>query len=202
MPTQLKIGDRRRGSFRPGLRRTVIRIFSLAALLLIALSLFLGCDPLEDSPSLSGTSGQLRMGRQVPPIRERDAIGAIRSRITRTDPGFTRLVRAEGYGVVFKDEENSGADHRMTRRLQQRLFELNRRTVQQWPGVHVRVTEAWDENGEHGPRSAHYEGRAADLTTSDMDSSKLGRLAWLAVQSGFDWVYYENRTHIHVSVRR
>lgn len=156
----------------------------------------------DSEPSLARSSGSLRVGRQVPAIRERDAIGAIRKRIERGSMEYGNLVTARGNGVVFKDEEKSGADRKMTPRLRSLLFELNRRTARQWPGVHVRVTEAWDENGEHGPKSAHYEGRAADLTTSDIDSSKLGRLAWLAVRSGFDWVYFENKTHIHVSVRR
>lgn len=180
----------------------IFRKLGLCSVLLAAL----GCTDIEpvpdQQPSLARRTGQLRVGRQVPAIREREAIGAIRKRVVRGTREYRRLVVAAGHGIVFKDEEKSGADRRMTERLHRALVKLNLKTARQWPGVHVRVTEAWDENGEHGPRSAHYEGRAADLTTSDIDSSKLGRLAWLAVRSGFDWVYFENRTHIHVSVRR
>ena len=104
--------------------------------------------------------------------------------------------------IVYKDEEGTGADRLMSARLRQKLHVLAAKVEREWPEVRLRVTEAWDENGEHGSKSDHYEGRAADLTTSDRDTGKLGRVAGLAIESGFDWVYFENASHVHVSVRR
>ena len=154
-------------------------------------------------------------------------------------------------GIIFKDEERrdygeecSGADLMMQRGLNEplnkhlnKLIELVKKETakpdSEWKraNVKLRVTEAWDEQFEHGKNckecckrycidsnsrcskyrteccienctknctSAHYEGRALDLTTSDKDFSKYPRLGALAIEAGFDFVFNE-WNHIHVS---
>lgn len=120
----------------------------------------------------------------------------------RGTPEFARLVEVTDASVVFKDEEGTGADRTMTPRLRDKLLALAALTATEWPGKKVRVTEAWDEDGEHAGASLHYEGRAADISVSDKDGAKLGRLAQLAVNAGFDWVFFEDSRHVHVSVKK
>lgn len=163
----------------------------------------MGCNH-DDGPKLAkdiASAAELRAGEAAPIRSEAAAAGELREPIRREARNFGRLVKSEHPKILFKDEEGTGADRLMTARLRTRLHRLAVRVEAEWPGVGLRVTEAWDEDSEHGKRSLHYEGRAADLTTTDRDSSKLGRLAGLAVASGFDWVYFENASHVHVSVR-
>ncbi len=169
----------------------------------LCLATLSACDALSPGPSLSRARGeQLELGERVPRVSEQDAIGRVLVRVSREMRDYRALSRSRSNDIVFKDEESTGADRMMTPRLERRLLALQRLVQKEWDGMSLRVTEAWDENGEHGPWSAHYEGRAADLTTSDLDPAKLGRLAFLAVEADFDWVYFEDRTHVHASVRR
>ena len=172
--------------------------------LLLGMLALAGCtDVPPDGPSLSKPrSAAFRVGDRIPECNEAAAVGALEAPVLRGTPAYGRLVRCEDERIVFKDEEKTGADRMMTRRLRGRLLDLADRVEERWPELTLRVTETWDEEREHGRASVHYEGRAADLTTSDIDPRKLGWLAKLAVDAGFDWVFYEDETHVHVSVRR
>ena len=162
-----------------------------------------GCGELQrGGPSLAkATSPALPVGSRVPDVPELNAAGPARPPIARRSPAFSALVRCAGEHLVFKDEEKTGADTLMIAPLCSALMRLGNAVQRRWPSMKLRVTEAWDEQREHGARSFHYEGRAADLTTSDLDRGKLGELAALAVTEEFDWVFFEDQTHVHVSVR-
>lgn len=143
----------------------------------------------------------LKQGEKVPNKSETVASGAITKKIRRTDPEFATLVQNTNAKIIFKDEEQTGADRMMTQSLSDALDKLADDVANEWTNVKLRVTEAWDEENEHTGGSLHYEGRAADLTTWPIENNKLGRLGRLAVNAGFNWVWYENTAHIHVSVR-
>jgi hypothetical protein len=153
-----------------------------------------------DAAGAAAVSNDLVLHQKVPNAREIEVVGAIVKRVARTDPEFAQLVSNTNADIVFKDEETTGADRMMTPKLKDRLDALAALVKAEWSGVKLRVTEAWDENGEHAGESIHYEGRAADLTTAPIDANKLGRLGRLAVDAGFDWVFYENASHVHASV--
>lgn len=169
------------------------------------LALLGACRDAGDAPSLSrgreAPRDVFRVGDYAPGRPEIDVVGGAGKPIRRRSRDYSRLVECVHDDIVFKDEEKNGADRRMSRRTHERLHALARLVEREWPGKKPRVTEAWDEDTEHGDKSVHYEGRALDLTVSDLDTTKLGRLSALSRDAGFDWVYFEDATHVHVSTR-
>ena len=142
------------------------------------------------------------LSQKWPGDREVFASGPSGGTIVRGSSRFNNeLVKSTNPSIVFKKEEGTDADQYMTPRCMGRANRLAASVSREWPGVKLRITEAWEENREHPPNSLHYSGRALDITTSDIDQSKYGRLAQLAANAGFDWVYYEAVTHVHVSCR-
>ncbi len=147
-------------------------------------------------------SDDLKLHEKVPNKSEKDAVGAATTKIKRDSDEFKKLTENKNAKIVFKDEEGTGADRMMTTKLKTPLDTLADSVASEWDNVKLRVTEAWDEKNEHGANSTHYEARGADLTTSPIDGTKLGRLGRLAVDAGFEWVFYEDDKHIHASMKK
>jgi hypothetical protein len=154
-------------------------------------------------PDSKKSSDYMKLGEKIPNKSEVSVVGPLTKKIKRDSDEFKTLIKYENTNVIFKDEEGTGADRMMTPRLAEKINGLANLVLIEWDAaVKLRITEAWDENDEHATNSIHYEGRAADITTSDKDFEKLGRLGYLAVKAGCDWVFYENNQHVHVSVAK
>lgn len=151
----------------------------------------------KDPNTYSGPR-EFYIDQSYPTEKESDSVEIVDEPFNRMNPNLMQNVNPS---IVFKDEEASGADRYMTHRLADKLDVLAQLVGQEWPGVQLRVTDAFDEEGEHWSKSTHYEGRGVDVTTSDRDRDKYGRLAGLTAEAGFDWVVLEKH-HVHASVRR
>jgi hypothetical protein len=140
--------------------------------------------------------------QKFPDVEEREAVGPFTAAIKRGTPAFAGLVRNENPDIVFKNEEHTGADMMMTPKLKEKVDALALLVKAEFPRLKLRITEAWDDSSIHASTSRHLEGRAVDITASDVDQKKLGRLAGLAAEAGFDWVFFEDKLHVHASMKK
>lgn len=119
---------------------------------------------------------------------------------------FLRLVRNDNSSIVFAWPRPAFPfeDRYMTPLLAEKVDKLASMVMAEWQGLKLRITAGYDSTGMRhtGKNSTHYEARGVDITVSDRDIRKLGRLARLAKNAGFGWVYYEDALHVHASVSR
>jgi hypothetical protein len=120
----------------------------------------------------------------------------IRLHIPRGSRRFrTELVTNDHSGVHF-----ANSDARiMSLRLRRHVNELADAFHDEF-GVWIAVSKAWVEDGDEGitdPTSLHFEGRTLRVS---VEVFLVSHLLQLAVEIGFDWVYYADENYAQMSV--
>ncbi|KAI8512145.1 hypothetical protein Bbelb_087840 [Branchiostoma belcheri] len=179
----------------------------------------------EEVPTLA-SGGSWPAGETV-----ESACGTIDYPVTRNKmEDFKRLVQYPANNIVFENEERSeawcgsaergrcvdcstgivgsGLDDRCADRVMTKsMLDLLRKVQKMVKDEFSGVLEAWDEphagatEGDQPAESLHFEGRAAKLTLTDGDTSKLPQLAKNAICAGANFVEHKG-DHIFVAVRK
>ncbi|XP_065656896.1 cadherin-related tumor suppressor isoform X2 [Hydra vulgaris] len=169
----------------------------LTLLLLIINVLLINCQSLPTS---------FRYGDFFPRKTNSDAqnseiliSGAIRDVIKRNSPGFRKiLVRNSEPNINFQTEDS----RLMTSRAKQKIDALASLVTSRFDkNIKVVVLKAWTDVVEKEDKvSLHYEGRAFLIRASNNNKTLLSNLMVLAIEAGFDWVYYKYEDSIYLSV--
>src|SRR5688572_17177693 len=92
----------------------------------------------------------LTIRQKFPNVSEGAAVGAFKAAILRNSSEFKRLIRNGNPDIVFKGEERNRDDDRMmTPRLSEKCDALAELVQKEFPGLKLRITEAWDDSRTH-----------------------------------------------------
>ena len=162
-------------------------IVTISGVLLVSATIVRSADPTK-----------LSLNQRFPAKDEIEVCGNIRDVIERDSGRFRRiLVRNTNDQVDYINDDA----RRMTSRTKSKLDVLASLVISEWSSDKVHVARAWtDQVVASDPASLHYEGRSVRLQTKNSDKDKLGRLAGLAIEAGFDWVEYTDSNYIRASV--
>lgn len=139
-----------------------------------------------------------RKGQNDPRMSEVQSSGAIRDVIKRNSPRYRKvLVRNANSEIDFANEDC----RYMTSRAKSKLDILGS-LIRSNMGDRLYVLKAWTDNVERNDLlSLHYEGRAFKVRLSRQQNERsLSDLAKRAIRAGFDWVHFQDRNSIHISV--
>jgi len=166
------------------------------------------------------------LGLDAAPWAVRERTGAIEADFTQAPPvewteiGPECLVSAadlvdgrfdRAYRVRRREREPDEATT-LSREARDALATASALVPEALPGYRLWLNGAWDSSGAiHGSTSFHNLGAAVDLTLASWngrrwvkarpaDPAVLGRLPALLQVSGFTWVWFENRRHVHASI--
>jgi hypothetical protein len=171
----------------------------------------------ESIPADEGaTVGVTKLGEKLSRSQAFARLTDVRTLSLPDHLAFKNEEEEDRHGRVHADERNHrDEDYLMEPSVAEDLMRLTDLVEAEWrtvftdePGYDLRVTEAYDSLGEHRDVSTHYQGRALDLTLNPVPKATLrirrafyGRLTSLSHCAGFDYSYFENRYHVHVSNR-